>query len=121
MKEIKAFTAAQVTQLLYFKFGALREWSDLLNDHRRFPPEQPIAGAFLVPVARWHDKRCARPIYDGKDVIKFIQHISEQFAEACPRANAQPVVIEINDTLSGFTGGWRMTKVISKACLAPPR
>ncbi len=102
----QVLTTAQVVALLYREFGPVREWSEVLHDHRK--NKSPFKGVFLFPVGRQYDGQCKRPRYRVSDVTTFIRHV----AHYCPkpiRSDFNPVEVEIDETLSRH-GLWYFNK-----------
>lgn len=70
---IQTISAADTAFLLRAKLGPLRAWPDFLADNIRH--KQNLHGLTLLPCARKQDHRLFRPVYNIKDVERFIDEV----------------------------------------------
>lgn len=93
--DAQTVTAPEAAYILQNKLGGLRAWADFLADNIR--GRQSINGLTLMPCARRKDSKAWRPVYDVRDVLKFVADVKAIEPSASEGKPIKPVTLTIED------------------------
>ena len=91
--KIVAVSRAEASFLLRRNLGPLRGWDDFLADCAR--EKTTFEGLELLPVA-YVAGRCGRPVYDAREVARFINEISRRVSLSPTPARLESLEITVD-------------------------